>query len=368
MLKYWLYGALVLVSGAVWAQQPPPPPPRTEQPRPADPAPGAAEPADDDDTRIVGGEPASVIDARWQAEIFARGDGEYTPAEVAADTIKTLANPATGMHLANRRDFDINHRCGAALIEDGWIVTAAHCSYLPKCADAREREKCLTDAQYLRDRAVRLGTLNLTGGGRVYRIDRVVIHKRYTVGGNVNDIAVMRIVPERASAGSSFTPARIRILGSKEGDLQPLAKRGVIVTGWGLTGARAKGSSMILRANGRLNTKSAYLQKVALRLYDPTDPRCSVRYPEAMTSGKVLCAGSPEGRDACQGDSGGPMTRLQGPEPVLVGIVSGGDGCGAKDSQGRYIPGLYTDASLFRDWVKRAMAYARTHPGISRIE
>ena len=49
---------------------------------------------------------------------------------------------------------------------------------------------------------------------------------------------------------------------------------------------------------------------------------------------------------------GGPLILTEG-EPVLVGIVSWGDGCGNKT-----LPGVYTriDRNHYRDWIERAMA------------
>jgi trypsin len=68
----------------------------------------------------------------------------------------------------------------------------------------------------------------------------------------------------------------------------------------------------------------------------------------------VICAGSadPE-RDSCNGDSGGPLTRAEGRERVLVGLVSWGKGCGLAA-----VPGIYTDVATYRKWISDAMASA----------
>jgi len=62
-----------------------------------------------------------------------------------------------------------------------------------------------------------------------------------------------------------------------------------------------------------------------------------------------LCAGYPEGgRDACHADSGGPLF-IQAPNgPILVGIVSWGNGCAQPNS-----PGVYTRISKVKDWIKQ---------------
>jgi secreted trypsin-like serine protease len=71
-----------------------------------------------------------------------------------------------------------------------------------------------------------------------------------------------------------------------------------------------------------------------------------------------------ESKDSCSGDSGGPMTRTQGRERVLVGLVSWGVGCGIK---GR--PGLYANVTepAIQNWIERAKD--RAPPGkVARVK
>jgi secreted trypsin-like serine protease len=65
----------------------------------------------------------------------------------------------------------------------------------------------------------------------------------------------------------------------------------------------------------------------------------------------MMCA-SAAGEDSCQGDSGGPLILTYG-EPVLVGIVSWGDGCADPTRPGVYIR---IDQKHYLDWIQRAMA------------
>ncbi len=233
----------------------------------------------DDPRRVVGGVDADIKDHPWQ---------------VALD----IPTPDGNSML-----------CGGSLIQDKWVLTAAHCFNFFKGSGL----------------GVKAGVTKRSSGGWS-EVDRVLIHEAYKDETHENDIALVRL---------KFAPA---------GDIIPLAQATqelkpcqlLEVTGWGRTGEGGPASESLQKGevpyveNATCNVKEAYDGKVE--------------------SG-MMCAGFRDGGvDSCQGDSGGPLV-LRGPDgPVLVGVVSWGDGCARKL---RY--GVYTRVNFYGDWIARTI-------------
>ena len=247
--------------------------------------------------------------APWQAEIYSNFTG-WTAAERAE-------KPA----------WELAYRCGGSLIADHWVLTAAH---------------CISQEQVDQGYRVRLGARDLAlGEGMTFRIDRMVRHAGYDESRHLNDIALVHYVEDdqtEMDAAGRFEPIALN-----KGDAVG-ADVAVTVTGWGKT---APG------IDGRVSD--------ALQQAELTTIACNSLPDYArLTNGDVLCAGAP-GKDSCQGDSGGPLILTEG-EPLLVGIVSWGIGCG---EPGR--PGVYVriDKQHYGDWIDRAMA---ADPSVNEVD
>ena len=121
------------------------------------------------------------------------------------------------------------------------------------------------------------------------------------------------------------------------------------MTGWGKT--KATGRDNGPRAiDNTVNKGSAVLQ-VLTPIYVMDKARCAALpdYVGKLSPGSVCVGGREAGKDSCGGDSGGPLTRAQGREKVLVGLVSWGVGCGLKG-----VPGIYTETGQYLAWIERA--------------
>jgi secreted trypsin-like serine protease len=271
----------------------------------------AAVPARDGGAQQDGGR-ALVNGAPWQAEIYSNFN-DYTPEE-----------------RAEKEQWELAHRCGGALIADDWVLTAAH---------------CIDQEKVNKGYRVRLGARDLElEDGVTYRIDRMVQHAGYDANRHLNDIALVHIVADDetdADAGGHIET--IRLNGSADEDGRVDAREAVTATGWGKTAPGSNGRSSVL-----------------LMQVDLAARRCdSAPAYRGRTTDDMLCASAP-GKDTCQGDSGGPLVLTYG-EPLLVGVVSWGDGCADASRPGVYVR---IDREHYLDWIDRAMA---ADPSVNRL-
>uniref|UniRef100_A0A1B6MTN6 Peptidase S1 domain-containing protein n=1 Tax=Graphocephala atropunctata TaxID=36148 RepID=A0A1B6MTN6_9HEMI len=204
--------------------------------------------------------------------------------------------------------------CGATILSEEWILTAAHCVY-----NRDESEfSVLTGTNDLMD----------PNGTETY-VSQVIIHEQYqnTID-QVDDIALLKLTV--ALEFDSLTQPVT--LSQPNGD--PPANSAVVVMGWGVN--QYKGHPM------------QYLQKATIDLYN--NPSCEAIYePYGINIlGTNLCAGTPQGGiGQCTGDSGGPVV-VEGSPTVQVGVVS----FSAKPCGIQGFPGVNTRVSQFIHWIQ----------------
>lgn len=261
-------------------------------PAEAAPAPAPTPTADRAQVRIIGG---GVADRRTT--------GFYVELSLSVRTGQT-------------QDF---FSCGATLISPRWAVTAAHCV----TADPGSRFDVAGSRAWLNP--VRDGV------GPGLGIAQVVVHPRWNPYTDANDIALVRL--------TSSTPLRGAI---------PLAAPGTVkrndvlsVFGMGVTVNNGENSSDVLRW-AQIRDLAGPGRAARCGSYDRGDFNAAVQ----------ICAGMPLGGvDSCQGDSGGPLIQRRAGRPVLVGIVSWGNGCAL-----RGYPGIYTRVSSYAGWIRGKIA------------
>lgn len=219
---------------------------------------------------------------------------------------------------------DFAHFCGGALINEKWMVTAAHCV------------RGLLNEDVL----VVVGETVLKGGASRREVALIISHPEFNRDTYENDIAVVKL---RSNVTFNSSIKSVRLVSTIDNERE-LIKKKLRVAGWGAK--EFDGNSV------------AVLQVIDIPYI--TRKRCnSINSYENRVSGNMLCAGikpelTPDGRliqDACKGDSGGPLIGgYATATPIVVGLVSWGDGCAKPNKFG-----VYTRVSSYSDWVKNAI-------------
>lgn len=225
-----------------------------------------------------------------------------------------------------RRDGDeMVYVCGASLVSDRHVITAAHC----------------VNKLTARDLQVRLGEWDVANDDEFYpHIDSgvhdIIIHRDFYAGMLHNDIALLKLNRHVDFVNyPHISPVCLPQRGDHfEGSV-------CHVTGWGKDAFGTSGSfQKILK---RVEVPVVRKSSCEHALQDTRLGR-SFRLHDGMS-----CAGGEQGKDACKGDGGGPLVcKARGGEYQLAGIVSWGIGCGE-----RGLPGVYVDVPFYVDWINQ---------------
>ncbi|XP_027693546.1 prothrombin, partial [Vombatus ursinus] len=254
--------------------------------------------------RIVHGDDAELGSAPWQVMLFRK-----TPQELL---------------------------CGASLISDRWILTAAHCLFYPPW------DKNFT----VEDVLVRIGKHHRSKYERhmekIAKLEKILIHPKYNWKENLDrDIALLKL-----KQPITFTDYIHPVCLPSKDVVQKLFLSGYKgrVTGWG----NLKETWTSSREN-----LPTLMQKINLPIVDQATCRGSTRI---KITDNMFCAGykqDDEKRgDSCEGDSGGPFV-MKSPFDnrwYQMGIVSWGEGC---DRDGKF--GFYTHVFRLKKWIQKTI-------------
>ncbi|MGH0186274.1 UNVERIFIED_CONTAM: hypothetical protein FKN15_020685 [Acipenser sinensis] len=203
------------------------------------------------------------------------------------------------------------HTCGASIISERWLVSAAHC-FPTTNLDWLTYSGLYTQLDY--------------SSAESRKLKSITVHPNYNPFTFDNDVAVLEL-SDPLEFSSTVYPLCL-----PDATHTFPAGKSCFVTGWGA-----------LAESGPL---ANILQKAEVKIIN--DTVCDTVMSGEVTS-RMLCSGYLTGGvDACQGDSGGPLVCQESSGRWFQsGIVSWGDGCARRNK-----PGVYSRVTQLRGWIK----------------
>uniref|UniRef100_A0A182PCT2 Apyrase n=1 Tax=Anopheles epiroticus TaxID=199890 RepID=A0A182PCT2_9DIPT len=176
-----------------------------------------------------------------------------------------------------------SHMCGGAIIDQEWILTAAHCLILPPVL-----------------MQVLVGTNDLRSGGQRYAVEKYVAHSGFNNPAFHNDIGLVKL-KSKIQYGDLVQP-----IAYSEQELPENAT--LTLTGWGMLSV--------------IGPTTKILQTIDLK-YVPYEECKRLHNNDPAVGVGHICTFTKKGEGACSGDSGGPLVY----DDKVVGVVNFGVPC-----------------------------------------
>ncbi|XP_037871589.1 chymotrypsin-2 [Bombyx mori] len=207
---------------------------------------------------------------------------------------------------ASLRTLFNSHFCGGSILNEKWVLTAAHC----------------TVGQSHLTMQVVVGTNNLHIGGEHHSVESIIIHSDYNSMAISNDVSLVKV------SNDIVFNDNVQSIQLPDDDTDVGAD--VMLSGWG----RLSYPGVYPNHLQMLNLTSLSVE-LCQDIFVGINPVFSTQ----------ICAMTKVGEGACHGDSGGPLVEGN----TVVGVVSWGMPCA------RGYPDVYSRVFAFKDWILEKM-------------
>ncbi|CAF1109466.1 unnamed protein product [Rotaria sordida] len=273
-----------------------------------------------DTTSVMTGEPTEIYDCYATTSTCgcSWNNVQISPSRIINGE-EAIHNSWT-MVVSIRLNTSPHHYCGGTIVNDSYILTAAHC----------------VDGLFPSNLSVRAGVYNHSSTmGYDRRVDRIVIHPNWIASDRTyrNDIALLHIYPPLMLDGwINLAQTCVPKLNSSVNIVNyPLAGTRLAIVGWG----SMRTETIMLPDN---------LRQARVFAMDNDDLICQRSIHDAR---QQFCTDSfNRSKGPSHGDSGGPIMEWKGNHWEQVGIISY-SGC---PEEGR--PAIYTRLAYYSDWIE----------------
>ncbi|XP_037811415.1 serine protease easter-like [Lucilia sericata] len=235
------------------------------------------------------------------------------------------------------------HHCGAALINNRYVITAAHCVTgrgIPADWQATGVRLGEWDRSSNPDCEISVtGKRDCAEPHLDVGIEEIIYHPNYNAqaSNNLHDIALIRL--DRYVNFNDFV-SPVCLPTQSHLRTKTFENIKMDVTGWGTT-EQGGTSALKLKAGVDGWTFDSCRQKYATKRIYLQDTQ--------------MCAGGEEGVDSCGGDSGGPLVVKERVDNRDVYMLSGVVSFGPKPCGLPGWPGVYTRVGAYIDWITRTI-------------